>query len=629
MNAELLATLCAVGIGITIASGLFLTIRFRAVQIRGFFTSWKIVSGMLDQPQKPEHVSQFKAFLAALGGMAGAGLFGMDPQHGPWLFLACLIVAPLQFALAAALRSAPAGLKTAGALLALTAGTAFAAVQGAAQHPATETMAANVILAVACFGLVLLWLRAAGWIAHAAGLIALLLAAGGLVNGAFSDVFYIRLPRLSSAVVLVLLLAELLRTSYVFSLVRSSPERSGFSAMLLLMCAPIVAFALWHGRQIFQLGDFNVPSMVLLSLWLFSWAFFVRAAFGRAAVLAALVFVGVFTASRLVVFPGPAMYWLAIGASLAALLVFVFTALRGASSTASALSDFDKRHKWLVGQDIYLMFLTILPQNLVSRLFGWVAATPLPGFLREPVLLAYARAFGVTVEEAEKEIPQYKSLNKFFTRYLKPGARQLEGDERTVVSPVDGTVLRFGDITQGLMIQAKAMTYSVADLLEREEYLDRFEGGKFLVIYLSPRDYHRIHFYAAGKVPCYTYSPGDLFTVNPAAVERLEALFAKNERLTTYLESPRGLSAIVKVGATNVGRIRLEYDNYWTNRWFRRAFHKKYEVPVAVERGQEMGRFEMGSTVILLFEKNSVEFLPVIAEKNKVRFGQGIAKWKS
>lgn len=629
MNAELLAYLCIAGIAITLISALFLTIRFRFIQVRGFFTSWKIVSGMLDQPQKPENLTQFKAFLAGMGGIAGAGLFGMDPQQGPWFFLACVIAAPLQFALAASLRDSPGWMRALAAGFAFLAGLAFVAVQGAAQHASTETTAANVTLVVLVLGLSLLWIGAAGWIAHAAGLLTVVLVGVGLFSGAFTDVLYVRSPRLTSAVALVLLLAELFRGAFVFTLVRSAPERSGFAAMLCFICAPVAAFALWHGRQVLQIGEMNLASMTLLALWLFSWGFFFRAAFGRFAALPGVLFLLVFVVSRAVVLPGPWMYSLTILFSLAALIAYSLIAVRGSSAAAAALSAFDQKHRWLIGQDVYLIFLTILPQNLVSRMFGWIAATPLPRFLREPVILAYARAFGVTVEEAEKEIPEYRSLNRFFTRYLKPGARPLEGDEGTVASPVDGTVLRFGDITEGLLIQAKAMQYSLADLLEFPEYQSRFEGGKFLVIYLSPRDYHRIHFHAGGKVPGYTYSPGDLFTVNPAAVERLEALFAKNERLTTYIENPRGLTAIVKVGATNVGRIRLEYDNYWTNRWFRRPFQKKYAEPLAVTRGQEMGRFEMGSTVILLFEKNSVEFLPVIQEKNKVRFGQGIAKWKS
>lgn len=629
MNAELLAFLCIAGIAITIACALFLTIRFRLVQVRGFFTSWKIVSGMLDQPQKPENISQFKAFLAGMGGIAGAGLFGMDPQQGPWFFLACLVAAPLQFGLSASLRSAPAWLKLTAGSIALLTGLAFAGIQGAAHQTDVSTTAANVALAVLAIGLSIFWLRAAGWLVHAVGLAAVVLAGIGMFAGAFEDISYVRSLRLSSAVALVLMLAELFRGAFVFSLVRSAPERSGFSAMLLFICAPAAAFALWHGRQVLQLGELNAASLCLLALWLFSWGLFFRAAFGRIAAGAGVLFLLVFAVSRVVVLPGTYLYLATILLSITALTVYCFIAVRGSAATASALSAFDQKHKWLIGQDIYLIFLTILPQNLVSRMFGWIAATPLPRFLREPVILAYARAFGVTVEEAEKEIPEYRSLGRFFIRYLKPGARTIEGDDRTVISPVDGTVLRFGGITEGLLIQAKAMQYSLLDLLEFPEYQSRFEGGQFLVIYLSPRDYHRIHFHAGGTVPGYTYSPGDLFTVNPAAVERLEALFAKNERLTTYIENPRGLSAIVKVGATNVGRIRLEYDNYWTNRWFRRPFHKKYDVPLSVEKAQEMGRFEMGSTVILLFEKNSVEFLPVIQEKNKVQFGQGIAKWKS
>jgi len=304
-------------------------------------------------------------------------------------------------------------------------------------------------------------------------------------------------------------------------------------------------------------------------------------------------------------------------------------AISGTNQASAEFNVLTTARKWEMSQDLYLILLTILPQNILSRMFGWVAATPLPRFMREPILLSYSRSFGVTVEEAEKEIKEYGSLNLFFTRNLKPGARPIEGDERTVVSPVDGTVMRFGEINDGQMIQAKAISYSLEDMLESPEYSQKFMGGRFLVIYLSPRDYHKIHFPVGGDVPAYTYVPGDLFTVNPIAVERLHALFSKNERLTTYIQNPQGWVALVKVGATNVGRIKLEYDKFVTNRWFRFRVDRSFSPVISAKRGDELGRFEMGSTVVLLFEKGTMDFLPVIREQAKLKFGQAIGRFVS
>ncbi len=145
--------------------------------------------------------------------------------------------------------------------------------------------------------------------------------------------------------------------------------------------------------------------------------------------------------------------------------------------------------------------------------------------------------------------------------------------------------------------------------------------------YLSPQDYHRIHSPAYGRILGYTYSPGTLFSVNAVAVQGLTGLFPKNERLTSYLQTEHGLVALVKVGATNVGKISVTYDTIRTNRWIRLPKRHTYLEEKFIGRGEEIGRFEMGSTVILLFERDMMEFSRELAMEQKVRFGQAIGRY--
>ncbi len=285
------------------------------------------------------------------------------------------------------------------------------------------------------------------------------------------------------------------------------------------------------------------------------------------------------------------------------------------------------RVRYEISKDFYLLLMTALPKNLLSRLFGFLSMLRLPRFMMVPILQAFARVYQINLDEAELNLKDYPSLNKFFTRALREGARVVDAGERTIVSPVDGTVSQFGEITDGRMIQAKGIFYTMEDLLDCPEFAPEFVDGSYIVIYLSPQDYHRIHSPFMGNVKGYSYSPGKLFMVNQIAVNGLHGLFPKNERLTTYLETKNGMIAVVKVGATNVGKISVTYDTIQTNRWIRRSKTHRYDRQILMDRGQELGRFEMGSTVILLFQKNAMRFLPKIEEKFKVKFGQAIGEF--
>ncbi|MFN7133384.1 MAG: archaetidylserine decarboxylase, partial [Myxococcales bacterium] len=228
---------------------------------------------------------------------------------------------------------------------------------------------------------------------------------------------------------------------------------------------------------------------------------------------------------------------------------------------------------------------------------------------------------------AELEIGQFPTFGDFFTRRLRPGARPIAPGDDVVVSPTDGLVAAVGTSVEGRLVQVKGREYSVAALLDDPDESKRFEGGAYCTIYLAPRDYHRIHSPVAGEVEKLAYIPGELWPVNPPAVRSVPNLFAVNERLISYVASPVGRVAVVKVGATCVGRIRATYDDVVTNSGGSRL-KKEYEQKPKVEKGGELGVFEMGSTVILLFEPGRVALDEALVEGTVVRMGQAIGKGK-
>ncbi|MBM9577932.1 phosphatidylserine decarboxylase [Leptospira sp. 201903070] len=286
--------------------------------------------------------------------------------------------------------------------------------------------------------------------------------------------------------------------------------------------------------------------------------------------------------------------------------------------------------RYEVLKDFYLLVLSIVPKNLLSLLFGLLASSRLPRFILIPILKAFSRAYKINLDEAELEIQEYNSLNAFFTRALKAEARIIESAESEMVSPVDAKITGYGDINQRIIIQAKGVDYNLKELLGggASKYLDDFSNGKYITFYLSPQDYHRIHSPAYGRILGYYYEPGKLFPVNELAVFGIRGLFPKNERLITYLQTEYGKVAVIKVGASNVGRIRVTYDNkIVTNTLIRSARTVEYkDVSIMIDKGAELGRFEMGSTVILLMEKETFQFasLPL---NEKITYGTPIGKF--
>lgn len=269
---------------------------------------------------------------------------------------------------------------------------------------------------------------------------------------------------------------------------------------------------------------------------------------------------------------------------------------------------------------LQLLALNLLPQHAVSRAAGAFAQSA----ASKAIVPAFARHFNIDVTEAEKPLAEYGSLNEFFTRRLKAGARPIAGDAKTIVSPVDGKVSAAGKIHKGRLYQVKGMDYTLFDLLNGDaEMTERFTDGEFATIYLSPQDYHRIHMPLGGKLTAASYVPGSLFPVNPFAVHNVTNLFARNERIITYAETQAGMVAVIKVGATIVGSVKVVYGDYTTNGWWRKGYTRELSPSPRLAKGDELGRFEFGSTVIVLFEKGKADIRKFKPDE-VVRLGQAI-----
>jgi phosphatidylserine decarboxylase len=257
-----------------------------------------------------------------------------------------------------------------------------------------------------------------------------------------------------------------------------------------------------------------------------------------------------------------------------------------------------------------LALLERLPQAALSRSFGRLADTPVPRPLRRAIIGGFAGAVGIDVGEAEHDVAHYRSINEFFVRRLRPGARSWPHDPATAASPVDGVVGQHGPVTEGRLIQAKGRHYSAADLLRDPAEAVRYQGGAFLTIYLSPRHYHRIHAPVGGFIPYATHIPGVLLPVNAPAVQHVQDLFPRNERVLCTIDSPLGRVCVVAVGAYNVGRISTTFDADWAgpgrsvaNRSGSTSPRRRdYTPPLQVEQGDEIMAFHLGSTIVMLFE---------------------------
>jgi phosphatidylserine decarboxylase len=256
-----------------------------------------------------------------------------------------------------------------------------------------------------------------------------------------------------------------------------------------------------------------------------------------------------------------------------------------------------------------LLMLGLLPKNTLSRLAGRFASLPLPRFFRRPFLRAFGGTFGVDFAEVRDPLESFRTLNQFFVRALVDGARPVDPAPGVVVSPCDGAWGSSGEVEKGQILQVKGRPYSLAELLGDAGQAAACEGGVFATLYLSPKDYHRFHVPVAAKLVRATYLPGALWPVNRAGVEGVAGLFAVNERIVAFFDIDEpgysGRLAIAAVGATMVGKVKLSVGDLETNRGEARA-DRHYSPPVEFARGQEWGRFEFGSTLVIVASRGAM-----------------------
>ena len=266
----------------------------------------------------------------------------------------------------------------------------------------------------------------------------------------------------------------------------------------------------------------------------------------------------------------------------------------------------------------------VAPTRVFSTTVGLLSRTPIPIGARERFLRAYAVWTGINLEEAELPLSEYRTLDELFTRRLKPGLRPIDDDPATAVSPVDAEVLEFGSIGQASVLDVKGQCLSVAGLLADGARAERYLGGRYVTLYLSPKDYHRIHAPVSGHVVECRHIPGELMPVNPALGADREC-WCKNERLITFIEGHFGEVAVVKVAACGVGHVTATYDpTIHTHAW-QPMGRRIYDPPHEVSKGDEIGVFHLGSTVVVLFQPGSLELLPLTVGQ-RILMGQAIAR---
>jgi phosphatidylserine decarboxylase len=248
--------------------------------------------------------------------------------------------------------------------------------------------------------------------------------------------------------------------------------------------------------------------------------------------------------------------------------------------------------------------LKVLPQHTMSAMAGTVFGLQTPRALRKLAVTAYGKYFGVNFDEVKEPLDSFSSLQNFFVRELKDGARPVDAAPDALVSPCDGAWGACGTIDDDAALQLKGRSYSVRMLLHDDELASRFDGGSFATFYLSPKDYHRFHTPCAGDVDRLRYVPGALWPVNGAGLHHVDGLFTKNERIIAYLRPagrPDALVAMVAVAATMVGKIKIAFDDeVTTNVRNPQATVRRYDPPVVLDKGQEWGRFLFGSTIVML-----------------------------
>ncbi|MDF0748835.1 archaetidylserine decarboxylase [Marinobacter sp. 71-i] len=282
---------------------------------------------------------------------------------------------------------------------------------------------------------------------------------------------------------------------------------------------------------------------------------------------------------------------------------------------------------------LFVMSQYVVPQLAISRLAGRLANNESMPALKNRVVRWFIGRYGVNMNEAAEPDPTaYPSFNAFFTRALKPGLRPVDERETTLVSPVDGVISQLGHVTDDRVFQAKGQSFSLNELLGGDdERAADFVDGEFATIYLSPKDYHRIHMPLAGTLREMVYVPGKLFSVNPTTAENVPDLFARNERVACIFDTPAGPMALVSVGAMIVGSVETIWAGIVSpgNKEVSVSRYGTLKTPIRFEKGEEMGRFRLGSTVIIVMPRGTVNWNADQVAGGTVRMGEAFGDIKT
>ncbi|MCK7546872.1 archaetidylserine decarboxylase [Marinobacter koreensis] len=278
---------------------------------------------------------------------------------------------------------------------------------------------------------------------------------------------------------------------------------------------------------------------------------------------------------------------------------------------------------------LFVLSQYVTPQLAVSRLAGRLADNDRTPALKNRVIKWFIDRYGVNMSEAaEPDFTAYPSFNAFFTRALKPGIRPVADGDEVVVSPVDGAISQLGSVTGDRVFQAKGQSFSLIELLGGDnQRAQPFAGGEFATIYLSPKDYHRIHMPMAGTLREMVYVPGKLFSVNPVTAENVPNLFARNERVACIFDTDAGPMAMVLVGAMIVGSVETTWSGVVApGNGLVTASVYEGEQAIQFGKGEEMGRFRLGSTVIMVMPKGSVHWNDDQQAGKTVRMGEAFGR---
>ena len=275
---------------------------------------------------------------------------------------------------------------------------------------------------------------------------------------------------------------------------------------------------------------------------------------------------------------------------------------------------------------LFILSQHLIPHHLLSRLIG-CAAECRAAWFKNRLIGWFAKQYQVDMSEAQVEdLTAYEHFNAFFTRALKEGARPLDNHPGAILCPADGAISQLGRIEHGRVFQAKGHSYSVTELLGGDsERAAPFMGGDFATVYLSPKDYHRVHMPLAGTLREMIYVPGRLFSVNQTTAENVPELFARNERVVCLFDTERGPMAVVLVGAMIVASIETVWAGLITppKRELKTIrYDEAARAPVSLEKGAELGRFKLGSTAIVLFGPDQVKWAEELGANSPVRMGQ-------